>query len=498
MKRTLTIVEGAGKGASFGLTPGLFIVGRSSDADFRLEDNAVSRGHLQIRVEGNAVFVKNISTKGSALNDGRLMGEASLNAGDTLTLGDTTICYEEGAGAQEIAEVPVVPEYDLSQPESDGTRVAPTRAYADQSDDENAGGHTVAWGGGDDETRFADPDQLPTPPPPRRRGAGILWVMFFFVSVLGVTWGYFWFEQQRVAKNVGVSGYSDPGFDFAFDYPSDWAKSSDTPGEVTLRFGTEADAEWAQVKVRFARDEKHMIAGITLGFSEYAEQLRERLPEAKIESQKRMRINDATVVFFRFQNSGVSGAGIFLLNAERQFSVECFSPHSCIARFESPFKNILRSFRMTSVIQGEPQVYIDYPPPSEMMKNRALADPDGLKEEVAAKLLLAEVLVDERNARPDNLYRAKQQCREALQFAIAGPEPMAAYVQAARKLLEATKLLNTELKNQQFEIQRALKTRDAYRARTAAGRIMQMLPDKTDQIYQDAKETLKRFASDNR
>jgi pSer/pThr/pTyr-binding forkhead associated (FHA) protein len=84
MKRFFTILEGAGQGETRPLASALAIIGRSRNADIQIQDPAISRRHLEIRVEGDAVFVENTSSHGSTLNGKPLTSVVSLNAGDVL------------------------------------------------------------------------------------------------------------------------------------------------------------------------------------------------------------------------------------------------------------------------------------------------------------------------------------------------------------------------------------------------------------------------------
>ena len=48
-----------------------FVLGRGSDADFRLDDKGVSRRHLQLSMQGGAVVASDMgSTNGTLINGG--------------------------------------------------------------------------------------------------------------------------------------------------------------------------------------------------------------------------------------------------------------------------------------------------------------------------------------------------------------------------------------------------------------------------------------------
>lgn len=46
------------------------VIGRSSDADFTIEDNELSRKHCEVRFEGHRVFIKDLESKNGVKVDG--------------------------------------------------------------------------------------------------------------------------------------------------------------------------------------------------------------------------------------------------------------------------------------------------------------------------------------------------------------------------------------------------------------------------------------------
>src|ERR1043165_1500864 len=95
MQRQFTIMENGVARFTRVLDTRLMIVGRSSHADIQVEDPLISRRHLEVRVEDQAVFVQDISSHGSLLNGKRLVGKMSLNSGDVLELGQVMLRYDE-------------------------------------------------------------------------------------------------------------------------------------------------------------------------------------------------------------------------------------------------------------------------------------------------------------------------------------------------------------------------------------------------------------------
>jgi pSer/pThr/pTyr-binding forkhead associated (FHA) protein len=85
---------GLDPGERFDLIGGLSI-GRSADADVRIDDRYASGLHARIfSREGRTCIEDMNSTNGTLLNDATLSGEAELIDGDTVRIGDTEFRYE--------------------------------------------------------------------------------------------------------------------------------------------------------------------------------------------------------------------------------------------------------------------------------------------------------------------------------------------------------------------------------------------------------------------
>src|SRR5580693_3442450 len=156
MKSMLTILEGAGKGTSKPLTSTLMIVGRSKNADLQVDDPLVSRRHLEIRVESDAVFVENKSTQGSMLNGKPLTGIVSLNPGDVIEVGNTKMRFEEAAAD---SSPPKRAPGEAMEAEIDGTRIAEPEAVPAPKRKEAEADETRAMA--DDGTRMLNAAELP-------------------------------------------------------------------------------------------------------------------------------------------------------------------------------------------------------------------------------------------------------------------------------------------------------------------------------------------------
>jgi len=92
----LVAVTGGGitPGERFDLFGGLTI-GRSPEADVRIEDRYASAVHARIYSRGGSYYVEDMSsTNGTFLNDAQLEGEAELSDLDEVKIGDTEFRFE--------------------------------------------------------------------------------------------------------------------------------------------------------------------------------------------------------------------------------------------------------------------------------------------------------------------------------------------------------------------------------------------------------------------
>lgn len=95
----LVVERGGGlrAGERFDLIGGLSI-GRSAEADVRLDDRYASGIHARIFSREGRYYVEDMgSTNGTLLNDAELRGEAELMDGDEVTIGDTRFRLEVGS-----------------------------------------------------------------------------------------------------------------------------------------------------------------------------------------------------------------------------------------------------------------------------------------------------------------------------------------------------------------------------------------------------------------
>jgi pSer/pThr/pTyr-binding forkhead associated (FHA) protein len=95
----LIVERGAGlaAGERFDLIGGLSI-GRSAEADVRIDDRYASGLHARIFNRNGRAYLEDMnSTNGTMLNDATVSGEAELIDGDVVRIGDTEFRYEAQA-----------------------------------------------------------------------------------------------------------------------------------------------------------------------------------------------------------------------------------------------------------------------------------------------------------------------------------------------------------------------------------------------------------------
>ena len=94
----LTVQNGAAKGATWKIEEGVILLGRSQECTIRIpNDTAVSRVHCELHVDGASVAVTQISDRSVTLLNGKVVQRADMKAGDTLTLGLTTLLLGRSA-----------------------------------------------------------------------------------------------------------------------------------------------------------------------------------------------------------------------------------------------------------------------------------------------------------------------------------------------------------------------------------------------------------------
>jgi hypothetical protein len=92
----LRVEKAAGlrSGAAYDLSEGA-VLGRSDQADIRLEDSFASGSHARLSPHGEVVVVEDLgSTNGTYLNGEPLEGPQPLHPGDRIRIGDSEFSFE--------------------------------------------------------------------------------------------------------------------------------------------------------------------------------------------------------------------------------------------------------------------------------------------------------------------------------------------------------------------------------------------------------------------
>ena len=310
--------------------------------------------------------------------------------------------------------------------------------------------------------------------------------VFAVIVLLALGGAGYWYWSAYVKKQASedaTMAYKDAMYSFSLDYPLDWSKTTDASGVIGFSFGKEGEQVWGQLTIYTDKDPDHALTGLTDGFVHYQDILKKRYKGFELSGSKTLSVNNATVIYYGFSTPALEGKGIYTLNAESRMVVECAAARTCYAKYSSRFSSILQSFQLSDV---EPQQVIDFPLPDEGMQQLALASPSELSLQIDEQIKMGDMLLATKDVKPDNLFNSVQAYKKACELSIAAPQRAAAYPTAAQGLSTATIQLNQAVAQQQFEINRAVKEGDRTAAYWAANKLMQMIPDKTDDNYQAA------------
>jgi hypothetical protein len=101
--------EGKGASYDFEIRHKITVIGRGTDADIRLTDQAVSRRHAEIRIVNGATMLNDLqSTNGTTVN-GATVTTTALSDGDEIRIGETVLTYRAPADAPQGAALPGLP-----------------------------------------------------------------------------------------------------------------------------------------------------------------------------------------------------------------------------------------------------------------------------------------------------------------------------------------------------------------------------------------------------
>jgi len=105
-KIRVEVVDGPDRGVIAELTGPDARIGSGADAGLVLKDRTVSRIHLTLRVEGDAIRVVDEGSRNGTIVDGTRVREAWARPDSTIRIGDTTLCLRM---LDELLELPVSP-----------------------------------------------------------------------------------------------------------------------------------------------------------------------------------------------------------------------------------------------------------------------------------------------------------------------------------------------------------------------------------------------------
>jgi len=105
--RRITVNPGTDNAWEIPLRTGILTLGRDEDNDIVLNHPTVSGHHCQLLVMDAAVTVKDLGSTGGTRVDGQAVEEAALVHGQSLQLGEVSLCFEAAAAAASAAAAPV-------------------------------------------------------------------------------------------------------------------------------------------------------------------------------------------------------------------------------------------------------------------------------------------------------------------------------------------------------------------------------------------------------
>jgi hypothetical protein len=96
MAQLITLSDGA-EGRPIRLGGKRFTLGRAADNALPLDDKAVSRHHAELVVSDGQWLLRDLKSRNGVLVNGERISEATLADGDVITVGETSLRYEEMA-----------------------------------------------------------------------------------------------------------------------------------------------------------------------------------------------------------------------------------------------------------------------------------------------------------------------------------------------------------------------------------------------------------------
>ena len=505
----LLFLEGDRTGDAVPLAEAEFTLGRSRSNNLTFDDELISRKHLVFRRTGDDIMLEDLdSAHGTFLNDKRLRGILSLSLGDIIQVGSQKIKLVPQSEVAAVAEQTMreldaidqaaqeveaeAEELDKTrfggEEDADETRYQPMQAVR-YDEDEEAKTRVLD----DMSTRMLDMDELQG----LKSGKGdgglrkriILGSVLVVLLLAGAGAGVGYFLTRETADPNARTSYTDDQYGFRLRVPAIWQRTgADRDAVITFELDEEG-AETAYCKVYANQSVDNEVTGITTGFEAFKEDtLAARHSGLRLKGSKRLDLNGIRMIQYGFASDTHQGFGVFTLSNLSRYDIEVGVVNERYQEHKGLLLSILESFRLE-----EQQVAIDFPLPDEEVHRMSLAEPDRLVELAERDVQIAQDLMGSRDVRTDNLYRCVMHYRSALQKAAALSTPPEFYESAARKLSKATQELNAEVRNQKFQITAAEKIGDWERAEWELSKLMNLIPDRNDPVYREAKEHMKRY-----
>jgi hypothetical protein len=296
-----------------------------------------------------------------------------------------------------------------------------------------------------------------------------------------------WWLSRKPPVNVGSTTLEDLSSGFRLDYPADWSVIN-KPDSIEIGKGKAGEADYVSVLIQFDRDPTVEFTGMTLGFSSFQREVSKAMQHKfEVVNAQRLYMRQHTADFALFEAGQFTGSLFYVPNGTTCFRILAKCSQQTDAQYRPAIADVLQSFTLTSTHQE----YIDFPLPTEGQKNLALVNPDELSRRIANHRKSGEQLFENRNVRPENLFRSVQAFRTALQFAAAGPDFHPAYREVATQLRDATRQLDALVRNQVFDLRRATRQGDREATIRAARKIMQLNPNHQELAFREAEVELK-------
>ena len=511
MKSThaLLAVEGDHAGKAFPVGTTEIIIGRSRACQITVNDDNVSRQHVALRPQDSDVMIEDLgSTHGTFLNDRRLRGILSLHEGDTLLVGAQKFKLVSKADAEEQVgtltplageEAPPPVAGGDEDVEHDRTRFAGEVEAMDtqyhamdqalrQDDDDD---HTRALV--DQATRMLDAEELQGLKPGREESKNMTRTVMGVVLIAALLAGGLYVVKNMMGGRGGPAAafvdYPDPQFGFRINYPGPWFRNPGQGANVINFERVENGQVVAALRVFVDRSLEFETRGLTMGFEDYRLNLQRRYGDSLvIRPPMAGQVGDLPVRLFGFYNATHQGKGFFLISGSTRYVVEGVATREEYPAVSRLYTRLLDSFRL-----DVPDVIIDFPAPDEELVRMALGEEDRLKQLAQQEWRFAQNLVRRKDVRPENRYRAVEAFQRVMQMLAALTQPPAWAEEAGRELAAATRELQESIRESKFQITMAEKVNDATTIYWETAKLMQMIPDKTDPVYQYAYRRNERY-----